>query len=525
MDLADKRNLSVPSFPQRNSLFSAASREHLLARRRSTTDAFFTNMNASPLHDLAPVALPGLATRVTRNSSVGISLDSLGDAFQLDPSADTVVTIEGGYTSALMWASGVAVLSSMQYGYNLGNMNTAADAMRTSLGIPVGSLDDDNIWGLCVSIFCLGALVGCSVSASFSDRLGRKAVLLGTSFVFTLGAVLEAAGALPGCPGGSCPLGAGVILMLVGRVITGVACGATTVVVPMYLGEIAPPHLRGTLGTCFQLCCCVAMLIAQVLGLPALMGSARLWPLYVLLVLVPAGAQLLFRDKLLESPRWLAGRSHEEAFEAQHVLAALRGQNNDDVAVLKELDFMQMGQVNKELEIPGCANASTSSTSSSSPPTTTTTNPNPTPPAAAVAPAPAARLPSAPLPPAPPSASRAIASLRLRRQVQRRRPDGDAARPLDARGAAHLRHVHGGAAVLGHQQRLQLLDRLPLGQRHRRRHHHHHRHPHERGQRARRRRPPNPVLRRQRPPFAPPRSMRDAPLSCGRWPSRCSRST
>ena len=368
MDLADKRNLSVPSFPQRNSLFSAASREHLLARRRSTTDAFFTNMNASPLHDLAPVALPGLATRVTRNSSVGISLDSLGDAFQLDPSADTVVTIEGGYTSALMWASGVAVLSSMQYGYNLGNMNTAADAMRTSLGIPVGSLDDDNIWGLCVSIFCLGALVGCSVSASFSDRLGRKAVLLGTSFVFTLGAVLEAAGALPGCPGGSCPLGAGVILMLVGRVITGVACGATTVVVPMYLGEIAPPHLRGTLGTCFQLCCCVAMLIAQVLGLPALMGSARLWPLYVLLVLVPAGAQLLFRDKLLESPRWLAGRSHEEAFEAQHVLAALRGQNNDDVAVLKELDFMQMGQVNKELEIPGCANASTSSTSSSSPP-------------------------------------------------------------------------------------------------------------------------------------------------------------
>ena len=214
MDLADKRNLSVPSFPQRNSLFSAASREHLLARRRSTTDAFFTNMNASPLHDLAPVALPGLATRVTRNSSVGISLDSLGDAFQLDPSADTVVTIEGGYTSALMWASGVAVLSSMQYGYNLGNMNTAADAMRTSLGIPVGSLDDDNIWGLCVSIFCLGALVGCSVSASFSDRLGRKAVLLGTSFVFTLGAVLEAASALPGCPGGSCPLGAGVILML-----------------------------------------------------------------------------------------------------------------------------------------------------------------------------------------------------------------------------------------------------------------------------------------------------------------------
>jgi SP family facilitated glucose transporter-like MFS transporter 4 len=150
-----------------------------------------------------------------------------------------------------------------------------------------------------------------------------------------------------------CPIGLGVVSMLVGRVVTGVACGATTVVVPMYLGEISPPQLRGTLGTCFQLCVTIAMLFAQVLGLPSLMGSAELWPSYLLLVLLPAGLQLLLRAHLLESPRWLAGRSHEEAFLAQQVLAKLRGQKADDVSVLKELDFMQMGQVNKEVEIPG----------------------------------------------------------------------------------------------------------------------------------------------------------------------------
>ena len=35
------------------------------------------------------------------------------------------------------------------------------------------------------------------------------------------------------------------------------------------------------------------------------------------------------------------------------VLAKLRGQKADDVSILKELDFMQMGQVRKEMQIPG----------------------------------------------------------------------------------------------------------------------------------------------------------------------------
>ena len=172
-----RKTFSVPSFKRGG--FGERSRE-LLPRRRSTTDALFSDMQQSPLHDLAPIALPGLSTRVTRNSSVGVSLDSLHDAFVLGPAADTVVTVEGGYSSALLWASSVAVLSALQFGFNLGNMNTAAEAMRLRLGVPFDngdgthSPDNDNVWGLCVSIFCLGALLGCSVSASFSDRLGRR---------------------------------------------------------------------------------------------------------------------------------------------------------------------------------------------------------------------------------------------------------------------------------------------------------------------------------------------------------------
>ena len=60
-----------------------------------------------------------------------------------------------------------------------------------------------------------------------------------------------------------------MILMLLGRVIAGMASGATTVVVPIYLGELAPPHLRGAFGVMFQLACVCAL-------------SSRRWAGYLL---------------------------------------------------------------------------------------------------------------------------------------------------------------------------------------------------------------------------------------------------
>ena len=341
------RNWSTPAFPS-----SFGLGEPFIPRRRSTTDKLFSEFQQSPLHDLAPLAQPGITTRVTRNNSVAISMDALADPFEF-PTAETVVTMEGGLTAPLVWAAGVAVLSSFQNGFSSANMNTAAEVMRADLGVPSTDAANDTTWGFCVSVFCLGALVGCSMGASLADSAGRKRTLLATSVVYALGALGEASSALARCaPGAPCAPGAGVALLIGGRVVTGVACGATSVVVPMYLGEVSPPHLRGFLGTVHQLLCVVGMLVAQVLGLPALLGTRELWPLYLLLVLVPAAALLALRSRLAESPSWLSRRSQEDAQAAQAILARLRGEPPTSLAVLKELDFMQVSG-SAELEIPG----------------------------------------------------------------------------------------------------------------------------------------------------------------------------
>ena len=124
------RNWSTPAFPS-----SFGLGEPFIPRRRSTTDKLFSEFQQSPLHDLAPLAQPGITTRVTRNNSVAISMDALADPFEF-PTAETVVTMEGGLTAPLVWAAGVAVLSSFQNGFSSANMNTAAEVMRADLGVP-----------------------------------------------------------------------------------------------------------------------------------------------------------------------------------------------------------------------------------------------------------------------------------------------------------------------------------------------------------------------------------------------------
>lgn len=51
--------------------------------------------------------------------------------------------------------------------------------------------------------------------------------------------------------------------------------GAT--VGPVYINEIAPLHVRGSLGGCFQIFVAIAVLIAQILGLDIYLGREDVW--------------------------------------------------------------------------------------------------------------------------------------------------------------------------------------------------------------------------------------------------------
>lgn len=306
-------------------------------RRKSTPSIMFADFKSSPLHDLAKIAMPGVHTRVMHDGSVAKRKETMGMSFtqnveEIDE--EELVDVEGGSSSALLWAAFMACCCAAQYGWNNGNMNTAAPAMRQSIGIPVGSGDaGDNKWAFCIAVFCLGALAGCTIGSSLADTMGRRPSLLLNSVVYLFGGAMEAASAVDGLPP--------VTSMILGRAISGCACGWTTVVVPVYLGEISPPHLRGALGTGFQLTVVIAMLLAQVLGLPSILGN-ELWPYYMFGgVVAPFVALVLLQSKLVESPCWLAANTKDSLVgsEANKVLAKLRGEEEEDV--LNELEAMR----------------------------------------------------------------------------------------------------------------------------------------------------------------------------------------
>ena len=106
------------------------------------------------------------------------------------------------------------------------------------------------------------------------------------------------------------------------RLIVGFASGLSSVVVPVYLGEIAPPTLRGTLGTCTQFAMVIGILMSDIFAFPFATTSLSRWlfgvtPLLCLLTIT-------ISPFLLESPRWLLSRD-EKSTEARVVIKQLRG--------------------------------------------------------------------------------------------------------------------------------------------------------------------------------------------------------
>jgi SP family facilitated glucose transporter-like MFS transporter 3 len=111
------------------------------------------------------------------------------------------------------------------------------------------------------------------------------------------------------------------------RLIIGFASGLATVVVPVYLGEIAPPTLRGTLGTLTQFSMVIGILMTSFLAFP--LANASYWRWMFAMTPLLSIVQLSISSFLLESPRWLLNKD-EASLEARLVIKRMRGFRSDN---------------------------------------------------------------------------------------------------------------------------------------------------------------------------------------------------
>jgi MFS transporter, SP family, galactose:H+ symporter len=153
----------------------------------------------------------------------------------------------------------------------------------------------------------LGAVAGAVVAAVWSDRFGRRRVLLACSVLFAVGSVV-------------CGLTPGIAVLTLARLLLGVAIGASALAAPMYLAELAPAQRRGAIVSAFQLMITVGILVSYLIGL-AFAESGR-WRMMLMMGVVPAIVTFIGMIGAAESPRWLVLR--QRADEAAGVLRRLQ---------------------------------------------------------------------------------------------------------------------------------------------------------------------------------------------------------
>lgn len=154
--------------------------------------------------------------------------------------------------------------------------------------------------GLAMGSALYGTVIGSLFGGWPTDRFGRKATLLGIGVLYVISAV-------------GCGFATGVSSFIVARMIGGLAIGVSTVVVPLYISEIAPPAYRGRLAGLFQFNTIFGIVIAFLSN--ALLSGAgeNAWRWMLGILAFPSVLYTIMCFGLPESPRWLLGRRRDRA--------------------------------------------------------------------------------------------------------------------------------------------------------------------------------------------------------------------
>lgn len=174
-------------------------------------------------------------------------------------------------------------------------------------------------WSVAVATLAFGGPIGAAVGGSISEKYGRRFALLLNSLVFLVGGIVQA-------------LAPSLEYLTLARFLVGLASGICTVLAPIYLGELAPPHLRGMLGTVNQFAMVIGSFAAYLLSFPyesswRILFSVTIWFAVLQLCIIPF---------VVESPRWLLQQNAEDQL-GKVILRKLRGNDVLEEDIDREL--------------------------------------------------------------------------------------------------------------------------------------------------------------------------------------------
>jgi sugar porter (SP) family MFS transporter len=187
----------------------------------------------------------------------------------------------------------IAAMGGLLFGFDTAVISGAEKTIQTLFNL-------NGFWhGFTISIALIGTLIGVIFAGKPADLFGRKKMLFAVAIFF-----------------GAAALGSALsntwISFLIFRFLGGLSVGASSVIAPTYIAEIAPPRVRGKLVASFQL---------NIVGGILLSYFSNYWLSQIITVdswrwmlgiqVIPSAIFFCLLFTIPESPRWLVIKNNE----------------------------------------------------------------------------------------------------------------------------------------------------------------------------------------------------------------------
>ena len=239
--------------------------------------------------------------------------------------------------SYVILLAAAASLGGLLFGFDIAIITGAGPFLTRHFNL------DDLSLGWAFSSLLFGCILGSFLAGRYTDRLGRRRMMIWVAILFALTSAGTA-------------LAPTFTVFIVARLLGGIAVGAVSVLSPIYVSEVSPARIRGRLGALYQMSIVCGVLVSYAVNFLLRNTGVNNWRWMFLTGVLPSTAFFLMLLFAPETPRYLVRTGRDD--EARRILIRIGGEHSASLEMPEIKASLSAGKQGvRELLKPGIRRA------------------------------------------------------------------------------------------------------------------------------------------------------------------------